>query len=390
MRVAHVITRMILGGAQENTLHNCVDLLRDFGDDVRLITGPSEGPEGDLLPEVEAEQVPLEVCADLIRPVSPWSDVQAYGQIARALSAFQPDIVHTHSAKAGVLGRLAAWRLGIPVVHTVHGAPFYPYQPWIAYHAIRWAEWLAARWTDRLICVAEAMTQRLVDGGVAQARDCTTIYSGFAVESFLRGDAHRAARRRMYGFTDQDVVIAKVARLAPLKGHDDLLAAFARLHPRCPETRLLLVGDGELRKSLEEQVAAADLTSAVRFAGLVPREAIPACLAACDFVVHASLREGLARVLPQALAAGKPCVSYDIDGAREVVVDDRTGYLVPAQDVLALADRMERLTADESLRRQLGENRRQAIAEQFDHRRMTARIREVYEAVLGGDQSDSS
>ncbi len=129
MRVAHVITRMIIGGAQENTLLNCLDLMREHGDDVLLITGPSLGPEGDLLSQGRAGELPVRELSCLRRAIDPLRDVQARNALRQAIREFKPDVVHTHSAKGGMLGRYVASSLHVPaVIHTVHGAPFHPYQ----------------------------------------------------------------------------------------------------------------------------------------------------------------------------------------------------------------------------------------------------------------------
>ncbi len=124
MRVLHIITRMIIGGAQENTLYNCLDLIRDFGDEVILATGPSLGPEGRLLEQGRAGDLEIEIVPSLKRSILPWSDIRCYQQLRQLIRRTQPDVVHTHSAKAGFLGRLAAWKEQVPaVIHTVHGAP---------------------------------------------------------------------------------------------------------------------------------------------------------------------------------------------------------------------------------------------------------------------------
>ncbi|MBU4398155.1 MAG: glycosyltransferase, partial [Planctomycetes bacterium] len=129
MRIAHVITRLILGGAQENTVLCCEDLIHRHGDDVLLVTGPPLGPEGSLLERARAGGVPVEIIDPLRRPIHPWRDAISYLQLKKTLRRFRPDVVHTHSAKGGMLGRAAAWSLGVPaIVHTVHGAPFHPWQ----------------------------------------------------------------------------------------------------------------------------------------------------------------------------------------------------------------------------------------------------------------------
>ncbi len=380
MRVAHVITRMIVGGAQENTLLCCQDLLRDYGDDVLLVTGPSPGPEGELLGQGRGGEVPLALLPCLRRAIDPWRDVASYRAIKRVLGEFRPDVVHTHSAKAGVLGRRAAWALGVPViVHTVHGAPFHPYQPRIARALFRYCEAYAARYCHVLVSVADAMTDLLAGAGVAPREKFVTVSSGMNVEPFLRADAHRETVRRELGFSDQHVVVGKVARLFHLKGHEFLIKAARSVVARCPHVRFLLVGDGLLRDALLQQIAAAGLQEYFHFTGLVPPERIAPLMSAMDLLVHVSLREGLARTLPQALIAGKPVVSYDVDGAREVVIPGQTGFLVPPCEVDQLTEAIVTLAGDADLRKRLGSRGRERFTEQFRHQTMTRRLREIYQ-----------
>ncbi len=384
MRIAHVITRMIVGGAQENTLLCCQDLIRQYGDDVLLVTGPALGPEGDLLSQGRGGEVPLTMVPSMRRAIHPWRDTVCYRALKRVLRDFRPDVVHTHSAKGGFLGRMAAHALRVPaIVHTVHGAPFHPYQRWYARELFRWCEAYAARRCHAIVSVADAMTDLLVDAGVAPREKFTTVYSGMDVEPFLAADQHREAIRRELGFSDEHVVVGKIARLFHLKGHEQLIQAARRVVAKCPEVRFLLVGDGILREKLERQIADAGLNHAFCFAGLVPPERIPELLGAMDLLVHVSLREGLARALPQALIAGRPAVSYDVDGAREVVIPEKTGFLVPPQTVEPLADAILRLARDPDLRRRLGEQGRGLFTEQFRHETMTRRLREIYQRLLG-------
>jgi glycosyltransferase involved in cell wall biosynthesis len=226
------------------------------------------------------------------------------------------------------------------------------------------------------------MTDLLVDAGVAPREKFTTIYSGMDVQPFLQANEHRESTRRQFGFSAEHIVFGKVARLFHLKGHDDLLIAAQRVVRSCPQVRFLLVGDGELRESLTQQISQAGLTDSFRFAGLVDPAAVPAMIGALDALVHVSLREGLARSLPQALIAGKPVVSYDIDGAREVVLPNETGFLVPPRDTEKLADAMVQLAVDADLRQRLGETGRRRFADQFRHEVMTEKIRAVYQRVL--------
>ena len=383
MRIAHVITRLILGGAQENTLLTCEDLLHVYGDDVLLVTGPPLGPEGSLLERARASGVPVEVLPALRRNIHPWRDWQSYRQIKRALMRYQPDVVHTHSGKAGLLGRTAAHALGCQaIVHTVHGAPFHPYQGRGARALFRACERYAARRCDALVSVSDAMTDLMVNAGVAERAKFTTVYSGLEVEPFLRADEHRAAMRARLGYRDEHVVVGKIARLFHLKGHEYVVAAARRAVGRNPNLRFLFVGDGILTETIRDQIRQARLDDYFQFTGLVPPEDIPPLIGAMDIVVHTSLREGLARVLPQGLIAGKPVVSYDVDGAREVVITDQTGILLPPLAVDELSEAICTLAADEPLRRRLGSCGRERFTEPFRHQRMTEQLRALYERIL--------
>jgi len=383
MRIAHVITRLILGGAQENTVLCCEDLLRDYGDQILLVTGPPLGPEGSLLERARSAGVPVKMIGSLRRAIHPVRDTAAYRDVKKALRHFSPEVVHTHSAKGGFLGRAAAWSLGVPaIVHTVHGAPFHPFQsPASRFFYQRCERWAAQR-CHAMISVANAMTELMVGAGVAPPEKFTTIHSGMEVEPLLKADEQRDAVRAQFGYGNRQVVIGKIARLFHLKGHQYVVEAARRVVAECPQARFLFVGDGVLRDRLERQIEAAGLSDYFHFTGLVEPERLPGLIAAMDVLVHASLREGLARVLPQALIVGRPVVSFDVDGAREVVVDDATGFLVAPKDVDGLATALIRLAADGSLRQHLGQGGRSSCAEQFDHHRMTLEIRRLYERLL--------
>jgi glycosyltransferase involved in cell wall biosynthesis len=176
--------------------------------------------------------------------------------------------------------------------------------------------------------------------------------------------------------------VAKVARLFELKGHEDVIAAAPQIIAANPYVRFLFIGDGVLQASLQQQIARLGLTSHFQFTGLVPPQYVPELLGASDMVVHCSLREGLARVLPQGLLAGRPVISYDIDGAREVVIPQQTGCLLAPRDIPALTSAILELAADEGLRERLGTSGRQRCTDQFRAQTMTRRLREIYQQVL--------
>ncbi len=361
----------------------CEGAMRDYGDDVLLVTGPALGPEGSLLDRARAGGVPLAIVSSLRRPLHPWRDLASYRKIKTILRGFQPDVVHTHSAKGGILGRAAAWSLGVPaVVHTVHGAPFHPYQDRGARVLFQACERWAAGRCHMLVSVADAMTDLMVAAGVAPREKFMTIHSGVEVEPLLCAAEHRDRVRRKLGYDRRHVVIGKIARLFRLKGHQYVIRAARQVVDAEPNSRFLLVGDGVLRGRLCRQIAKAGLEDHFQLTGLVPPQEIPEFIAAMDIVVHASLREGLARVLPQALIVGRPVVSYDIDGAREVVVPQETGFLLPPRSVDELAEALVDLVRDPPLRERLAAEGRRRLAEPFRHQRTTAELRALYEELL--------
>ena len=387
MHVVHFITRLILGGAQENTVLTC-EGQHEAGDRVTLVTGPGLGPEGSLVARARAGGYEVVELPGLLRNLRPLADRAAMRRFAELLRRDRPDVVHTHSGKAGVLGRAAAADAGVPAVHTVHGPSFHRFQNPLARAAFRAAERWAGPRTARFISVADAMTDQYVAAGVAPREKFVTVRSGMHVGPFLDPPVPRAEVRARFGYSEGDVVAAKIARLSDLKGQTYLLDAAAALRDRCPQLKYLLIGDGPLRPMLEARIAAAGLADRVTFAGLVETERIPELIGAADLVVHTSLREGLPRVLPQGLIAGKPVVAFDADGAKEVCVTGETGVLVPAKDVPALADALAALAADPALRERLGAEGRRRFTDPFRHTTMVREIREVQRSVVGGAPID--
>ena len=382
MHIVHYITRLIVGGAQENTLLTVEDQHHLFGDKVTLITGPGLGPEGSLEERARRGGLDLRVIDSSRRAIHPWQDWRTYRELIRLLREIKPDLLHTHSSKAGIIGRAVAAKLRLPCVHTIHGASFHYGQSWLAHRVYQRLERWAAKRTDKFISVCDAMTDQYVAAGVASREKFVTVYSGFDVEPFLTPPRPPQEVRRELGLLPEHIVIGKVARLFPLKGHEFIVRAAKAVVERCPNVRFLFVGDGILRPQFEAELKAAGLRGFFVFAGLVPPSQVAELIHAMDIVVHTSVWEGLARVLPQGLIAGKPVVSYDIDGAREVVIPNETGYLLPAQSIGELSNALCELANDPALRHRLGETGRARFTEQFRHQFMAKCIREVYAEVL--------
>ncbi|MBS0202500.1 MAG: glycosyltransferase family 4 protein [Planctomycetes bacterium] len=386
MHVVHYITRLIVGGAQENTLLTVEDQDQLFGDRVTLITGPGLGPEGSLEDRARHAGLDLRIIEASQRSIHPWRDWKTYRELVRLLKQIRPDLLHTHSSKAGIIGRVAAARLNLPCVHTIHGASFHVGQSQLAFKLYEWLERRVAPMTDRFISVCDAMTDQYVEAGIAARNQFVTVYSGFDVEPFVHPPRPPATVRAELGLHPEDVVIGKVARLFPLKGHEFLVRAAKSVIQRCPQVRFLLVGDGILRPQFEAELKASGIRDRFVFAGLVPPSQVPELIHAMDIVAHTSVWEGLARVLPQGLIAGKPVVSYDIDGAGEVVIPGETGYLVPPRSLNELSNALSELVNSPDLRRRFGETGRIRFTDQFRHQTMTRHIREVYADVLARRQ----
>ncbi len=384
MRILHLSTRLIIGGSQENTLLSCIGAA-DHGHTVALGYGPIYGPEGSLLPRVTADPriEPIEIPA-LTRSISPLADWRCTQQLRALIRAWRPDVVHTHSSKAGILGRAAAWTEGVRVVvHTIHGLPFHPYQSWIKNAGYVRAERWAARRCHAIVSVADAMTLGALAHTIGTPDQFITIRSGMEIEPWRKAQGDRARIRARFGWDDETVVLGTVARLAELKGHDDLIDAFTPLLRADSKTKvaLLWVGDGWWRDRLIERLSKAGIADRVARTGVVDPSEIPSLLAATDVLVHPSYREGLPRAVVQGSLSGKPVIAYDVDGAREVCRTDETGILVKAGDTIALRAAAQRLIASGPLRMAMGERGRTLAERDFDWRTMVDQLEALYSRI---------
>lgn len=387
MRVTHVITRLVIGGAQENTVASVTGLRKDGQFNVDLISGPTTGPEGSLAPDLQKETGLLTIVPTLVRNIHPPNDYTTLLRLTQIFRSTAPQIVHTHSGKAGILGRMAAARAGVPIIiHTIHGPSFGSFQGFLPNLIFRSAERRAATVTTHFVSVAEAMTRQYLAAGIGQPDQFTTIPSGFTLEPFLRVDKNLELRRKL-AIGDDDIVVGKIARLFKLKGHDDLLAVAPMVVQRCPNVKFLLIGDGAWRERLEKKAAVLGLQRHIIFAGLISPAEIPAYLGAMDLLVHLSRREGLPRALPQALAAGRPVVAYNCDGANEICLPDETGILVEPGNLKSLADSLAQLAQDPDLRNRLGGRGREIVLKRFSVDTMIDSIAKLYRRLAAERQS---
>jgi glycosyltransferase involved in cell wall biosynthesis len=426
LRILHISTRLILGGSQENTILSCKGQAR-AGHEVHLAFGPIFGPEGSMLDRVQSfnsatdqssgqcspvhddnipvprgggfqppldthQHLPIQTheIPHLVREVSPAADLRALRQLQTLIERINPDIVHTHSSKAGILGRIAAWKSNPRpgIVHTVHGPPFMPVEgsplAQLRTRALNAAYTLAERHAARrchvIVSVADAMTEQFFARGIGEPGQFVTVRSGMDLDPYLNPppDQTRDAIRTSLNLATGDFVIGTVARLAEHKGHDDILDALADDLRDNTHWKLLWVGDGWWAERLADRIESLGLTPQVVRTGLVAPERVPGLIRAMDILCHPSCREGLPRTVPQALLCGVCPVAYDVDGTGEACRDEQTGRLVPPGDVAGLRDAVVSLAQDPARRHALAERGRDECIQAFDARVMVARLEEVY------------
>ena len=378
-RILRVIARLNIGGPARHVI-----LLSARIDPARystlLLTGqeaPSEGNMNSLAKSVEVEP---RVVAGLGREISLWRDLLAWFRLYRLCLHYRPHIVHTHTAKAGVLGRLAARAARVPViVHTYHGHVFQGYfSPLKTRLFLAIERWLG-RSTHRLIAVSEAVRQDLLRLGIGTPERLVVIPLGLNLDPFLRCEDLRGQLRTELGLQPDTLLVGIVARLVPIKAHDVFLKAAAKVCVRFPQSRFLLVGDGERLAELQLLVERLGLREQVIFLGW--RQDLDRVLADLDLVVLTSRNEGSPVCLIEAMAAARPVVATRVGGVGDVVDDGITGSLVDADKPEDVANAIVELLGDEKRRRAMGEAARERVP-RFGIDRLVSDIDRLYENLL--------
>ena len=396
IRVVHVITKLELGGAQQNTLYTLgrLDPGRFSG---LLVTHPEGVLVGDALQD---SRYGKRFVRSLVREVRPARDGVALAALVgilrrevraargRAGDGTPAVIVHTHSSKAGILGRAAARIAGVPVVvHTVHGFGFHPRQrPGVRRFYIA-LERLAARWTSHVIAVAQADLDEGVALGLFARERASLIRSGIEIERYKGTGIDRESAVRALGFDPARPLVGMVACLKPQKNPLDFVRAAALVAESVPDAQFLIAGDGVLRPAVEEEVRRSGLGDRLRLLGW--RRDVDAIIPCLDVLVLTSLWEGLPRVFPQAMAAGCPVVAYRVDGAPEAVTEGVTGHLVAPGDYAGAAARIATLLADPELARRMGAAGRERVGE-FDAGLMVRAQEALYERLLSSHRSSAA
>lgn len=375
-KVAHLVTRLDLGGAQQNTLHTVRHLDRALFEPV-LICG-----RGGLLDEETKDDASVRTVfvESLQRDIHPFLDLLALLELTKVLLAEKPDILHTHSSKAGILGRLAAALAGVPVVvHTYHGFGFHDRQPPLVKGLYVLLERLCARFTDALIFVSKANIAYAAQHGIARPEEAVLIRSGVALAG-LPAPVDAAKLKMSAGVGMHKPLVVSIGNLKPQKNVADLLEAAALVLAALPEARFVFIGDGPQRRALEARAFALGLND--RFIFLGWRRDAAQWLAAADAFVMSSLWEGLPRALVEAMKTGRPAVCYATDGVVDLIKNGENGFTVEPGDHVALAARVTELLKDEALRRRLGAAAAAAIGPEFDIDGMVRAQEALYERLL--------
>lgn len=390
-KIIHVITRLDWGGAAQNTLLTLLghDRSRFEPAVVAGRAGRWDAQGGDHATEANRQQliragIGCEMLPTLTRGISPLDDVVAFWHLVRLFRRERPALVHTHTSKAGVLGRLAAWAAGVElVVHTPHGHVFYGHFSRVISRIFLWIEKLLAMGTTHMIALTEAERDEYLVLKVGRADRYSVVPSGIDLERYRRvGSARDTARPRPSGFDcpADAIVIGSVGWLTDVKGHRFLIEAVAGLKASQPRLHLVIIGSGHMREDYLALAERLGLGASLHLLG--SRRDVPDCLAGMDLFVLPSLNEGMGRALIEAMAAGLPVVASRVGGVPAVVEDRRTGLLVPPGDAAALAQAVDELLQRPDWARELGDAASRSIGERFSSAAMVKAIEAVYDRLL--------
>ena len=372
-RVLHLITQLELGGAQQNTLYCTANHDRSLFD-VDLIAGAG----GRLDVEArEIEDARVQIVPWLRHQIDPWHDGEALLRLRSYMVANRIDVVHTHSSKAGILGRLAAHLAGVPlVVHTVHGWSFNDTQSAMRRRTYVALERLAAGFTDRIFVVSSENREKGLSLGIGRPGQYEVVHSGIDVDQFRRPDTERRVVRRSLGYGDDHVVVGTVACMKPQKAPLDFVRAAAEAHRRDDRLRFFIAGDGPLRPAVEAEVDRLGLSEVVQLLGW--RRDVVDLLHAMDVFLLTSLFEGLPRSVLQAMAAGVPVVATAVDGTPEVVHSRETGLLIPPSRPDLASQAVLEVVGDRLLRDTCVEQASRLLTRDFEIRQMVRRLDRLY------------
>jgi glycosyltransferase involved in cell wall biosynthesis len=382
-KVLHIITLFSVGGATENTIYT-VDGLIKKGYDVDIITGPNISSEGSMYSICKKLNIPVITFVNLKRDISPFSDIIVIIKLYRFIKKNNYGIVHTHSSKAGVVGRLAAWLASTPIIiHHNHAKPYHRYQNWFIRTLYKGIEKFASLFCDKIVSVTHTIVDEMVKDNIAPREKFKVIRSGFDIENFKNfNSCNNYNLKDRFGLTDGDIVIGKIARLSVIKGHIYLLQAFEKVCKQIPNIKLLFVGDGENKNELLRFIDKKKLNDKIIFTGLIPTNEIPSVIYLMDIVVHTALLEGLPRVFTQSMLMGKPVISFNLDGAHEVIEDGKNGYLIEPMNIEMLTEKIVDLASNIPKTKNFGNYAMNNIKDDFSITTMVEKNHTLYQELL--------
>jgi len=376
IKVLHIITRLDPGGSSTNTIETMARLNPGRFDPF-LISGRTKDADGSIDALLKSKAIKYAFFPDLQREIQPWKDIKAFIQLYRFIKKGHFDIVHTHSSKAGVLGRWAAKCAGVPIIiHTPHGHVFYGYFSKVLTSFFIWVERFTARITDKIITLTNRGKKEHIDFKIGPAEKFVRIYSGIDVNPKRNHPELKIHLKKQWVLGDGYFIFGSVGRLDPIKGTTYLIDAMARVIKAHPRTQLLLVGDGSEKEKLQRKCAALGLQAVVKFTGF-QKDPTP-FIEIMDVFVLASLNEGMGRVILEAMTYGKPVIATGVGGIPELVEDGKNGFLVPPQNAEALSDAMIKLIGHRKLLEEMAIQAKIKVGAQFDLDKMVKDIESVY------------
>jgi glycosyltransferase involved in cell wall biosynthesis len=376
LRVLRVITRLNIGGPAIHAILLTRGLQNERFSSV-LVTGLEGRHEGSMRDLARSHGVRPRVVRELGREVSPLNDLRATLEMYRLIRKGRPHIVHTHMAKAGTAGRLAARLARVPiVVHTFHGHTFHSYFGPLKTRLFIGIERALGKLTDRVIAVGDVQRAEIARYGVAPLEKIVTIPLGLEIEQMLDAERDRGKLRSELGLNGKDKLVGIVARLVPIKAHEVFLEAAVRVRDAEPSTTFLIVGDGERRDELEAMAHDLGLQRSTRFLGW--RGDMRSVYADLDVVALCSNNEGSPVALIEALAAARPVVSTRVGGVPNVVQDGESGVLVPARDPAAFAHAVLALLREPDRAARFGLAGRRAVFPRHSSGRLVQDVERLY------------
>jgi len=369
---------MITGGADENTLFTMEGLNKEKYE-IDLITG--EEVDESVFDKVKNNNFNIIQIKGLKWKLNFLYDPIVLIKLINLIGKNHYDIVHTHTTKAGILGRIAARIAGVPIiVHGLHGSTFEAFDSSLLNRLLFLFERLTGRFTDAYISVSKLLSKKYIEKGIGKKGSYHTVYSGMELRTFYsaREKIDCRKKRKELGIGLEDFVIGNVGRLETRKGHEFLIDAFKNLAEKQKEdqVKLLIIGDGNKREYLESHVKELSLEGKVIFTGY--RKDVEELMAVMDIFVLSSLREGLPRVLVQAAAVGMPSIAFNVDGVPEIIRDNCNGFLVKVKDLEWLENRMAKYMNNKELVLQHGRNGREFIKNKWSIKGMVDRIDKIY------------